>query len=157
MYKITACSKISNKLFILIYLFIFSSISKAQTNGLAVDMQYEQRIQDARYQHQQLNKAYAERYRKFKDDYTYALGANEIKDSPKNIPSSGRFDVIITNTGSIFEKAEVVTLNNKVTSLKTSKGEVFIPLSSSEVQNFRCIIKMSENSFLEVVFTFLFD
>jgi hypothetical protein len=145
------------KSYLILTVVLLPIICKSQTNGLAVDMQYEQRIQDARYQNQQLNKAYAERYKKFKNDYTYALGANEIKDSPKNLPRSGRFDVIITNTGNIFEKAEVVTLDNKVTSIKTSKGEVFIPISSSEVQNFRCILKMAENSFLEVIFTFLFD
>ncbi len=137
-------------------LLLLPIISKSQTNGLDVDMQYDQRIQDARYNDQQLNNVYAKRYKKFKLDYFKALSSNEMRDNPKVLPLAGKFDVIITNSGSLFEKAEVVTSGNKVISLKTSKGEVFIPISSSEVQNFRCIVKMSESSYVEIIFTFIF-
>lgn len=50
--------------FIFSVVFLFSIICKSQTNGLAVDFQYEQRIQDARRQNAELKSAYASLYKK---------------------------------------------------------------------------------------------
>jgi|GEM_PF-5191978 len=146
-----------NKLLIIFSLTLINIIGQAQTNGFAIDMQYEQRIQDARRNKKQMENIYEERYKKFKNDYTYALGLNEVKENPKVLPNNGRFSVIITNTGNIFEKAEVVILNNKVTTLITSKGENFTTVFSSEIENFRSIIKLSEDLLLEVIFTDLYN
>ncbi len=111
--------KIKYRFLILILLPI---VSKAQTNGLAVDLQYEQRIQDSRRQNTELNNAYASRYKKFKDDYIFALGLNAIKDSPKELPEKGLFNAIITNGYNILEEYEVTVVDNRVTSIKSKSG-----------------------------------
>lgn len=136
--------------------FVLPIICKSQTNGLAVDMQYEQRIQDARRQNEELNNSFAVRYKKFKDDYIYALGVNEIKDNPLRLSNSGSYNVIITNSGKIFEKVEVFILNNKVISVTLHNGDVVTPKSCSVIQNFRCIVVMPDGIYLEVFFTDLF-
>ena len=142
---------------IVIVLFLLPLISKSQTNGLAVDMQYEQRIQDVRYQNSQMQVAYAKRYNNLKEQYTYALGLNAIKDSPKELTSNGLFDAVITNGGNILEECEVTVIDNQVVSIKSKGGNVVKIYKSTNVVNFRAIVTLSDNKNMEIIFTFLFN
>ncbi len=151
------CSKIPYKLFILFNFLLLTQVGTSQTNGLAVDMQYDQRIQDARYNRQQMEIAHAKRYKNLQDKYKYALGLNVIKDTPKELPASGTFDAVITDGGYVYDIVLVGVESNRIVYIKSSKGETVFPKISTDVVNFRSVITKKDGSYLELIFTYLFD
>lgn len=144
------------KIFIL-FTFLFPCVIKSQVpGGLGVNLQYNERIEDARYNDYQLKKAYKERYDKLKSDYVYMLGYNELREIPKVLDSNGNFEGIVTDMSRIIETADIIVENNKVKYIFTRDGKKLTPDYSSEVVNFRAVISFPGSNYLEIIFTFLF-
>lgn len=129
------------------------SQSPGSINALDVDLQYNEKTNDARRHQKMMEEAYVKRYQNFKNEYNTALQINAASETPKENPIDGTYSAILTNGGSLMEKILAECQSGKIISINL-RGKT-ISVQSTYIEDFRALIKDGARSG-EVIFTDIF-
>jgi hypothetical protein len=141
---------------IVILIFVFFSF-EGFSQGLAVDLGYDNRIQDLRNNQKRLEEAYNTRYTKLKQNYNESIALNNASVTTKTEPTIGTYFVIATNGWDFMDKRKVFVENGVVTKYYGSDGNEILITQGGKISNFRTIIKLSSNLTCELIFLTLLE
>ena len=140
----------------LIFWFSSNSQTLGEINGYAVDLQFKQKIEDSRRQNNNLQQAYINRYKKFQDQYIYALKINALSENPKANPENGNYNAIITDGYKLMDKISVECKDGFIVSV-TKDDQTKTINQSTAISSFRSLVKGKNGEIYEVIFTDIFN
>ncbi len=132
------------------------SISQGLSRGLAVDMRYDDRVEDLR-RNEKIEAEYRkEAYIRYKDKYYEAVNFNNSLESPKKMETTGNFNAVLFY-GLNYSANVIVRLENGyVTKINPFTKKEVIVIQSNFVKDFRSMAKTQDGDIVEIIFTNLF-
>jgi len=135
------------------FLCLFCIFSNGQsTQGLNYIHDYNRDLQNQIILNNYETELQNERYEKIKEAYKKSLEINKYSSTPKENPSTGWYKVLMTDGKSQVGNRQVYVEGGIVTIYTNAAGAKFTKILGGKVIDFRTVVGIDENTFLELFF-----
>lgn len=145
---------------LIVIMVFFSCLCKSQspglTNGLAVDLNFDQRTNDLRKNSAEASQIRANQYNYLTGKYNDAVKWNNAQDEPKIAKQHCYCAAIIVFGDNFIKKADVLIKDYKAISANTGESKIEFNQSTT-LNNFKCMGKTSNGGIVEIILMDIFN